>query len=154
MRNTQLFYIVFQVLMVLLKNFVRYSHHIFLFLLAFTSAGITFLKFLELLSTISGKKYFRHKFSFFDLFAQTAPHPLNDQNLVSVTKFFCCCYNNMSQSALSFDSRTCFDQKTKLLFLFFFLTNVLLKEKKELDQIKSNQLYYKGQTVLSLTSIL
>ena len=37
-----------------LWKFVRYSHQIFLFLLA----GITFLRFLELLSTISGKSIF------------------------------------------------------------------------------------------------
>ena len=37
------------------------------------------------------KKYFRHKFSFFNGFAQT-PHPLNSQNLLSMTIVFCLCF--------------------------------------------------------------
>ena len=41
----------------------------------------------------------------------------------------------MGQSVLSFDHKTCFDQKTKLLLCF--LTKFLLKEKSaEPDQIK------------------
>ena len=40
----------------------------------------------------------------------------------------------MGQSVLSFDQKTCFDQKTKLLL--GFLTKILLKESVEPDQIK------------------
>ena len=41
----------------------------------------------------------------------------------------------MGQTVLSFDQKTCFDQKTK--FLLSFLTKILLKEKSpEPDQIK------------------
>ena len=42
----------------------------------------------------------------------------------------------MGQTILSFDRKTCFDQKTKLLLCF--LSKILLKEKSdEPDQIKS-----------------
>ena len=41
----------------------------------------------------------------------------------------------MGQTVLSFDQKTCFDQKTTLLLCF--LTKILLKEKSaESDQIK------------------
>ena len=41
----------------------------------------------------------------------------------------------MGQTVLSFDLKTCFDQKTKLLLCF--LAQILLKEKRaESDQIK------------------
>ena len=41
----------------------------------------------------------------------------------------------MSQTVLSFDQKTCFDRKTKLIFCF--LAQILLKEKRaESDQIK------------------
>ena len=43
--------------------------------------------------------------------------------------------NNISQTVLSFDQKTCFDQKTKLLLCF--LAQILLKENRaESDQIK------------------
>ena len=43
--------------------------------------------------------------------------------------------DNMGQTVLSFDLKTCFDQKTKLLLCF--LAQILLKEKRaESDQIK------------------
>ena len=63
------FYIAFQVLRVLLKKNVRYSHQIFYFLLfymilAFTLADIMFHKFLELHSTLSKKKIFITMFPF------------------------------------------------------------------------------------------
>ena len=47
----------------------------------------SFYNFLELHSTLSEKDFCR-KFSFFNGFTQT-PHPLNSQNLVSMTKVFC-----------------------------------------------------------------
>ena len=46
---------------------------------------LLFYSSLELNST--SEKYFCRKFSFFNGFAQT-PHPLNSQNLLSVTNFF------------------------------------------------------------------
>ena len=46
---------------------------------------LLFYSSLELNST--SEKYFCRKFSFFNGFSQT-PHPLNSQNLLSVTKFF------------------------------------------------------------------
>ena len=46
----------------------------------------SFYNFLELHSTLS-EKDFCHKFSFFNRFTQTS-HPLNNQNLLSVTKLF------------------------------------------------------------------
>ena len=59
------------------------SHLLFLlFSLAFASAGIIFQKYLELHSTISEKKYFRHKFSFLTDF----PRPP-----VKRDKVFCWC---------------------------------------------------------------
>ena len=43
--------------------------------------------------------------------------------------------DNMDQTALSLDHKTCFDQKRKLLLCF--LTNIFLKERSaEPDQIK------------------
>ena len=43
--------------------------------------------------------------------------------------------DNMGQTVLPFDLKTCFDQKTK--FLLCFLAQILLKEKRaESDQIK------------------
>ena len=70
-----MFYIVFQVLKVLLIKI--FSHLIFYFLLLlfdFTSADIFFHKFLELHSTLYvWKNDFRHKFSFFNEFTQP-PH--------------------------------------------------------------------------------
>ena len=43
--------------------------------------------------------------------------------------------DNMGQTVLSFDQKTCFDRKKKLLHCF--LTKILLKEKSaEPDQIK------------------
>ena len=77
MKNTCPFYIVFQVLKVLLvkiwvPKFVRCSHQMYyflLFLLAFTSADIIFHKCLEPYSTFSEKKRFfekiRREFSLF-----------------------------------------------------------------------------------------
>ena len=43
--------------------------------------------------------------------------------------------DSMGQTVLSFDQKTCFDQKTKMLLCF--LTKILLKDKSaEPDQIK------------------
>ena len=50
----------------------------------------------------------------------------------------------MGQTILSFDRKTCFDQKTKLLLCF--LSKILLKEKL-MNQIKSNQLFCKKKKI-------
>ena len=42
--------------------------------------------------------------------------------------------DNMGQTVLSFDQKTCFDQKTKLLLCF--LAQILLEKRAESDQIK------------------
>ena len=66
MKNTYLFYTVFQVLKVIKNCKIQPPDLLFLYgLLAFTSAGIIFHKFLELLSKISDK-----------IFAQTVPHKI------------------------------------------------------------------------------
>ena len=62
-----LLYIVFQVFKVFLIKIFKMQPPdilVLLFLLAFTSAGIIFLKFGELHSVISEKKYYRHEFFF------------------------------------------------------------------------------------------
>ena len=96
MKNKHLFYIVFQVLKVLVIKICKIQPpdlNFFLFLLAFTLAGIIFVKLLELHSTISEKSIFVTNFSFFNRFTQTPPpptlHPVNGQNLLSIRqKFF------------------------------------------------------------------
>ena len=62
--------------------FLVFLHHI-----SFYISRYHFDNFLEPNPTFSGKKDFRHKFSFFNRFSQ-APKPLNSQNLLSVTKIF------------------------------------------------------------------
>ena len=72
--------------------FVRHSHQIFylfVFLLASTSAGIIFQKLLDFIQKYL-KKYFRRNF-FFLTDSLRPPHPLNGQNLLSVTKVYCQC---------------------------------------------------------------
>ena len=63
---TKIFYIVFQVLKVLLIKICKIQSLdlLFLFLLAFTSADIIFHKFLELHSKLSEKKIFVTNFPF------------------------------------------------------------------------------------------
>ena len=83
-------------------RYFLYSHHIFyflLFLLAFTSVDI--FRTSQIFRTsfnIIWKKRFLLQMSFFNRFTQ-APHPLNDRNLLSVTKkFFWWWYPLLSQS--------------------------------------------------------
>ena len=69
MKNTHplAFYIVFKFWRLLLIKILGYSHWIFYFfcfMLAFTSADIVFHQFLELHSTLSGKKIFVINFPF------------------------------------------------------------------------------------------
>ena len=97
MKNTCPFYILFQVLKVLLKTepekFVRQSHQVFyllLFLLAFTSADIIFHKCLELFSIKKKKKIFFTNFPFL-MDSIKSPHSFDDQNRLRVRKAFCRC---------------------------------------------------------------
>ena len=88
MKNTYLFYIVFQVLKVLLIKICKVQPPCLLFLFVFilTSAGTH--KFLELHSKISEKKMFSSRIFFLtDLLRP--PHPLKCQNPLNVTKVFC-----------------------------------------------------------------
>ena len=69
MKNTHplAFYIVFKFWRILLIKIVGYSHwifYLFCFMLAFTSTDIVFHRFLELHSTLSGKKIFVINFPF------------------------------------------------------------------------------------------
>ena len=92
MKNTRPFYIVFQVLKVLLINICAIQPPDLLFTVVFISCYISryhFSQILELHLAYSGRR-FRHEFSFFNRFAQT-PYPLNGQNPLSVTKVFCQC---------------------------------------------------------------
>ena len=52
-----------------------------LFLLVFTSADIIFHRFLDLHSTLSGKKIFVTNFSFSTVSLNPLPQPLNSQNV-------------------------------------------------------------------------
>ena len=126
---TKIFYIAFQVLKVLLIKIckIRYLHQIFyflLFFLAFTSADMIFYRFLEFHSILSESKDFRHKFSFFNGFTQTptpTPHPLNSQNLLSVTKVFCRCsitYHGFSRLLRYDDTRKNQISRAELILQF------------------------------------
>ena len=73
-----------------LQKFVKYNQQVFYFL------------FLWLPSTVSEKKDFCHKFSFFNRFIHPPPPPpphphpsLNSQNLLNLAKVFCWCSLNM-----------------------------------------------------------
>ena len=64
------------------------------FMLDFTSADIIFHYFLELHTTLSEKKIFVMNFPFLTD-SLKLPHPLNGQNLLSVTKVCCWCSHMM-----------------------------------------------------------
>ena len=81
-----LFCIVFQVLGRYFCEDAATSSFISCFASAFISAGIIFYNLLELHSTLS-EEDFCHKISFLNGFTQTS-QPLNNQNLISVTKIF------------------------------------------------------------------
>ena len=75
MKNTYPCYNVFQVLKVLLiKTFKILPPDLLLFRLAFTS-DVILHKYLETHSTLSEKKYFRHKFSFLTDSLKPSPLP-------------------------------------------------------------------------------
>ena len=73
----------------LLWKVIKYSYQFFYFFfrISFFVSSNIFYNFLELHSTLF-EKDFCHNFSFFNGFTQTS-HPLNSQNLLSVTKSFC-----------------------------------------------------------------
>ena len=86
---TKLFYIVFQVLKVLLIKICKIQSLDLLFLVVFISFYISRYHFSQVFRTsfnIWKKKDFHHKFSFLTDSSLKFPHPLNSQNLLSVTK--------------------------------------------------------------------
>ena len=75
----------------LLWKVIRYSYQFiyFLFYISFNISRYQFSRLFRLHSTLS-EKDFRRKFSFLNRFTQLHTFdPLNGQNLLSVTKFFC-----------------------------------------------------------------
>ena len=91
MKNTPPFYIVFQVLQVILINICRISHQIFYFLLFYVSFDISRHYFLQIIRTsyiIIWKKDFCHKLSFFNWFAQTPAPPYRPKSAKRDKDFF------------------------------------------------------------------
>ena len=78
MKNTCLFYIIFQVLKVLLTKICKIEPPDLLFFLSFTSAVSFFTNFQNFIEHYL-KKIFCHKFSFFNGFTKP-PTPFNAQN--------------------------------------------------------------------------
>ena len=103
MKNTCPFYIIFKVLKVLLIKICKIEPPDLLFIvvfisfyISFISADIIFHKFLELHSTLSGKKILVTNFLFLTdslprYPSPTPPHLFKSQNPLSVTKVFCRC---------------------------------------------------------------
>ena len=95
---TKLFYIVVQVLKVLLIKICKIQLLDLLLLLYLSAFAVEVHSALELHSALFEKKYFSHEFFFFIGFTQdTLPlplpspahtHPLNSQNALSMTIFF------------------------------------------------------------------
>ena len=87
MKNSGPFYIVFEVLKVLLIKIYKIQPSVLLFLIVLHwlihQQILFFTIFQNFIQHL--KKDFRHQFLFFNRLTQT-PHPLNDQNLLSVTK--------------------------------------------------------------------
>ena len=86
----------FQGLKVLLIKICKIQPPGLLFLFVFISFYISRYPFSQIFRTLFNniwKKYFHHKFFFFNGFAQILPPttPLNSQNLLSMTKVFCWC---------------------------------------------------------------
>ena len=87
-KKYMLVFILFQALKALLIK--RYSYQFFIsgcFLSAFTSTDTIFTTFQNLIQHYL-KKHFVANFPFFDRLTPTSSNPLNDQNPLSMTKFF------------------------------------------------------------------
>ena len=90
-KNTCPFYIVFKVLKVLLIKIYKTQPPAILFLFVSNQLfhqEISFFIIFQIFNQHYLKKDFHHIFSFFNKFTPT-PHPLNSQNLLSMTKVFC-----------------------------------------------------------------
>ena len=101
----------FTLFYITLKVFLLKTHNIYIatsansfisccFTSAFTSANIIFYNFLEHQTTLSLKR-FLSQIVLFLIYSLKLLHPLNSQNLLSMTKFFCCYSLNCSKSLLS-----------------------------------------------------
>ena len=118
MENASLFYIAFQVLRRYfcekLLNTAT-SHFISCFTSVFMSADISFYNILELHSTLP-EKDFCPNFSLFNGLTQTPPlHPINGQNLLSVTK----CFRQLSLKwFLKFFSKICWQNPARASFMY------------------------------------
>ena len=77
----------FQALKVLLINICKMSHQISYFLLFYTSLYISRHNFSQIFRT--SRNIFVTNFLFWQIHSN--PHPLNGQNLLTVTKVFCQC---------------------------------------------------------------
>ena len=90
------FYIVFQLLKLLLLNICKIQPPDLLFLAVFINIYINRYNFSQIFrtcSTLSEKIIFVTTFSFLmDSLKHLPTHPLNSQNLLSMTKVFCFCY--------------------------------------------------------------
>ena len=111
-RKIRLFYIIFQVLSVFLKNICQKELSDLLFIVAFISCYISryyFHKFLELHSTLSEKKM-KKRF--------TNPTSHNSQNLLGMTSFF---VNAVMQCPISPHEPWCWCYISDSQFLLFFM---------------------------------
>ena len=102
----------------LLRKVIRYSYQFiyFLFYINFNISRYQFSRLFRLYSTLS-EKDFRRKFSFLNRFTQLHTFdPLNGQNLLSVTKFFC--QFSLRCSLKHFFSKICWQNSVKESFIY------------------------------------
>ena len=101
------FYILFQVLKVLLVKICKIQTTDLLFLVIFISFYISAASFFTNFQNFNQhylKKDFCHRFSFFKwIHSPSPPHPLNAQNPLSMTKVFCQCSPYKSNVQYLFD---------------------------------------------------
>ena len=104
----------------LLWKVIRYSYQFiyFLFYINFNISRYQFSRLFRLHSTLS-EKDFRRKFSFLNRFTQLHTFdPLNGQNLLSVTKFFCQFSLRCPLKRFFFFSKTCWQNSVKASFMY------------------------------------
>ena len=104
----------------LLWKVIRYSYQFiyFLFYISFNISRYQFSRLFRLHSTLS-EKDFRRKFSFLNRFTQLHTFdPLNGQNLLSVTKFFCQFSLRCPLKRFFFFSKTCWQNSVKASFMY------------------------------------